>query len=279
MITAFAPTELLDTIGGLPLHPLIVHFAVVLLPLSALALIAIIVVPRWRTTFGWLTLGGLTFGTGAALAAASSGEALAERVGEPERHAQLGETTEIVAVVLLVAAAIWFLLQRRSGKHTEGSPRVLGSGLQLLAALATLGLAIAAIGLSVAVGHSGAQAVWEGRLGSSTAEGSDGAATATTPAAAATTDAAQPTAAATATDASGAITMADVEAHATAADCWTVVNGTVYDLTDWVNQHPGGAGAITGMCGVDATTAFRNQHDNQGEPNQFLASFELGPLA
>jgi len=273
--TGLPATELLDTIAGLPLHPLIVHFAVVLLPLSAVALIAIIVVPRWRATFGWLTLGGLTVGTGAALAAASSGEALAERVGEPERHAQLGEATEIVAVILLVVAAIWFLLQRRSAKRTDESPRVLGSGLQLLAALATLGLAVAALGLSVAVGHSGAQAVWEGRLGSSTAEGSDDGAAA----AASTTDAAQPTAAVTATDASGAITMADVQAHSTASDCWTVVDGTVYGLTDWVNQHPGGVGVIGSMCGVDATTAFRDQHDNQGEANQFLASFELGPLS
>lgn len=280
MSTGLPATELLDTIAGLPLHPLIVHFAVVLLPLSAVALIAIIVVPRWRATFGWLTLGGLTVGTGAALAAASSGEALAERVGEPERHAQLGEATEIVAVILLVVAAIWFLLQRRSAKRTDESPRVLGSGLQLLAALATLGLAVAALGLSVAVGHSGAQAVWEGRLGSSTAEGSgDGEATATTPAAASTTNAAQPTAAATPTDASGAITMADVQAHATASDCWSVVDGNVYDLTSWVNQHPGGTGVITSMCGVDASAAFRDQHDNQGEPNQFLASFELGPLS
>lgn len=276
MGTSVASTELLDTIGGLPLHPLIVHFAVVLLPLSALALIAIIVVPRWRATFGWITLGGLAIGTGAALAAASSGEALAERVGEPELHAELGEATEIVAVILLVAAAVWFLLQRRNAKHTQGSPRRFGPAPQALATVAALGLALATIGLSVAVGHSGAQAVWAGKVGSSTPAGSDDDAGAA-PSAPAATDQAQPTAAAT--TANGALTMAEAQTHATASDCWTVVDGTVYDLTDWVNRHPGGAAVIKGMCGVDATAAFRNQHHNQGEPNQDLASFELGPLS
>jgi len=156
--------ELLDTVAGLPVHPLVVHVVVVLLPLSALGLIAIIAVPRWRSAFGWLTMGGLTAGSLAALAAASSGEALAERVGEPERHAELGETLEIVALALLAAAWIWFLLERRSSRG-GGPRRVVGGGLQIVATLVAVALAIGTLGLTVAVGHSGAQAVWEGRIG------------------------------------------------------------------------------------------------------------------
>ncbi|MGM0386190.1 MAG: DUF2231 domain-containing protein [Actinomycetota bacterium] len=162
--------ELLDTIGGLPVHPLVVHLVVVLLPLSALGLIALVVFPRWRGTFGWLTMGGLTAGALAAVAAASSGEALADRVGEPERHAELGETLEIVALALLAAGWIWFLLERRNAVRGGGTPRMLGSGLQLVASLAVLALAIGALALTVLVGHSGAQAVWEGRVGSTSVD-------------------------------------------------------------------------------------------------------------
>jgi hypothetical protein len=41
-----------DTVAGLPVHPLVVHAAVVLLPLSAIGLVTIILVPRWRASFG-----------------------------------------------------------------------------------------------------------------------------------------------------------------------------------------------------------------------------------
>lgn len=163
-------TELLDTIAGLPVHPLVVHVVVVLLPLAAAGLIAIIAIPRWRGPFGWLTMGGLTAGALAAWAAASSGEALAERVGEPERHADLGETLQIVALALLAAGWIWFLLERRNAARGDGSRHMLGSGLQIFASIAVLALALGTLGLTVLVGHSGAQAVWEGQIGSTSAE-------------------------------------------------------------------------------------------------------------
>ena len=73
-------------------------------------------------------------------------------------------------------------------------------------------------------------------------------------------------------------TMSDVTAHATASSCWTAVNGSVYDVTSWINQHPGGARAITGMCGKDASSAYDNQHGGQSRPESELASFKIGIL-
>ena len=35
-------------------------------------------------------------------------------------------------------------------------------------------------------------------------------------------------------------TMADIRLHNSATSCWSAINGNVYDLTDWVNSHPGG---------------------------------------
>ena len=51
-------------------------------------------------------------------------------------------------------------------------------------------------------------------------------------------------------------TAADVAKHATATDCWTIVDGSVYDLTAFVAAHEGGALVITKMCGVDASAAY-----------------------
>ena len=73
--------------------------------------------------------------------------------------------------------------------------------------------------------------------------------------------------------------MDDVAVHATLDDCWSVVDEQVYDLTAWIEQHPGGAGPIESMCGVDATEAFMAMHGSQQAPKEILAGFEIGPLA
>jgi cytochrome b involved in lipid metabolism len=87
-----------------------------------------------------------------------------------------------------------------------------------------------------------------------------------------------PAASAPAASTSSTITMADVEKHAAATDCWTVVAGNVYDLTAWIDQHPGGPDYIAQMCGTDATAGFQMQHEGQGEPNEELADFQIGVL-
>lgn len=37
----------------------------------------------------------------------------------------------------------------------------------------------------------------------------------------------------------------EVAKHASAEDCWVVVNGKVYDLTAFAPNHPGGAQSMT----------------------------------
>ena len=85
-----------------------------------------------------------------------------------------------------------------------------------------------------------------------------------------------PTAAATV---AAGYTMAQVKANKSASKCWSVINGDVYDLTAWINAHPGGAGAITSLCGIDGTQGFLGMHRNQSKPESRLASYLLGPLA
>jgi cytochrome b involved in lipid metabolism len=74
-------------------------------------------------------------------------------------------------------------------------------------------------------------------------------------------------------------TMAQVSANKTAAKCWSVINGSVYDLTKWVNAHPGGAGAILSLCGTDGTQDFLAMHRGDGRPISILGNYLLGPLA
>ena len=74
-------------------------------------------------------------------------------------------------------------------------------------------------------------------------------------------------------------TMDQVRANNSNSSCWTVIDGYVYDLTRWISAHPGGPGVIRSLCGVDGTSSFKAQHENQRNPAQRLSSYLLGPLS
>ena len=73
-------------------------------------------------------------------------------------------------------------------------------------------------------------------------------------------------------------TLADVSKHNNPSDCWTAVNGKVYEVTKWINEHPGGAKAIISMCGIDGSSAYDGQHGGQKRPANELATFLIGDL-
>ena len=87
---------------------------------------------------------------------------------------------------------------------------------------------------------------------------------------------AKPTPTATATQAG--YTMADVKKANSRTKCWSAIDGNVYDLTAWISAHPGGASAITFLCGIDGSNAYRAQHGNQARPAMNLTKYLLGPL-
>lgn len=93
-----------------------------------------------------------------------------------------------------------------------------------------------------------------------------------------TTDSSTPTAT-PAPAAPSSYTAAEVATHASAASCWTSIDGSVYDVTSWISQHPGGRAAILSLCGKDGTQAFEGQHGGQARPEQELATFKIGALA
>lgn len=58
---------------------------------------------------------------------------------------------------------------------------------------------------------------------------------------------------------SASYTMADTAKHSTSSDCWIVIHNQVFNVTNFLSQHPGGADRITPYCGKDATEAFDTQ--------------------
>jgi hypothetical protein len=87
-----------------------------------------------------------------------------------------------------------------------------------------------------------------------------------------------PTPTPTPTATAAGYTMTQVRANNTARSCWSAIDGFVYDLTRWINSHPGGSGAILFLCGTDGTNAFKAQHENQSRPAIRLDSYRIGPL-
>ena len=77
----------------------------------------------------------------------------------------------------------------------------------------------------------------------------------------------------------GTYTMDEVAAHNTPALCWTTIDGIVYDLTAWINKHPGWDKNILQLCGLDGTMMFSRKHGNDMKPQEILKGFEIGTLS
>ncbi|WP_395018727.1 cytochrome b5 domain-containing protein [Dongia sp.] len=61
---------------------------------------------------------------------------------------------------------------------------------------------------------------------------------------------------ATADAAKAEYTAAEVAAHGDAASCWLIINGQVYDVTAYIDEHPANPRTILDYCGKEATRGF-----------------------
>ena len=82
----------------------------------------------------------------------------------------------------------------------------------------------------------------------------------------------------TTTSSAKKISRATVAQHASTSDCWSIVGKNVYDLTSYVSQHPGGSGAIAGICGANGTAAFKSQHMGSSKIASILAAYKIGKV-
>lgn len=142
----------LDLLFGLPLHPLVVHGAVVLVPLVAIAAIASVAVPRFFTRYSKAILVLAVIAQVSLFLAKGSGEPFEERLGkEVERHAELGEVAPLTFIPLLALIFIRWWLERSNNRN-----RAIRNALSILLIAASI-LALVYIFLT---GHSGAESVW-----------------------------------------------------------------------------------------------------------------------
>jgi uncharacterized membrane protein len=147
-----------STFSGLPAHPLLVHFLVVLAPLTAILAILCALWPAARRRFVWLVaaLAGVT----AVLTpiTAEAGEWLEHKVTETaalETHEHLGKTMIYFAAALLAAAIALVVahLRAQRGKPLSG---VLSAVVAVFVVAASLATAVQVF----RIGHSGAEATW-----------------------------------------------------------------------------------------------------------------------
>jgi uncharacterized membrane protein len=152
---------------GLPLHPLVVHAAVVFVPLLVVSAAVYAFVPRWRSRVGWLALALAVVAPATALVAKLSGGELREmmiaRNYPPEilarvaEHQDYGDLTFWFALALgLFTAALVVVTARQS--QIPALPSWVR--LVLMAGVAVFGVIT---GVYVYLtGESGAQSVWSG---------------------------------------------------------------------------------------------------------------------
>jgi uncharacterized membrane protein len=149
-------------INGLPLHPLLVHAVVVLLPLAALMLILGSVWPAARRKFGILTPIIALAALIAVPLTTQAGEAL-ERRTEPsailEQHTELGDHLLPWAAGLFLVALVQWLWFRRT-RRTEDRPAARRPLVGIVLAVAAIAVSVGATIDVVRIGDSGAQAVW-----------------------------------------------------------------------------------------------------------------------
>ena len=70
---------------------------------------------------------------------------------------------------------------------------------------------------------------------------------------------------------------ADVAKHNTKSDCWIIIKNKVYDVTNFLNDHPGGAGALQAFQGVDATDGFLDV-GHSATADAMMADFHVGDI-
>lgn len=158
------------TIVGLPLHPLVVHAAVVFIPLAAVLAIAFAVAPRWRWLTRWptaaLSVGVVALG----FLSTSSGESLQETSSASveravHEHAERGDTLAwlLVGFAVVVVLGAWALSGTTALASGKGAWESRMPALERIMPVALVLAAVAVLVMVVLVGDSGARAVWAGR--------------------------------------------------------------------------------------------------------------------
>ena len=144
---------------GLPLHPLVVHAVVILVPLAALGGIAISAWTAARKRYGSLTVAFAAAAAGSTFVAQKAGESFAAtftRTTEAmQTHMNLGGSLLIWVIILFFGTLAVVVAQRLiDQQNPRGRVALIAGGV--ITAIS----AVVSIVQVVHIGHSGATAVW-----------------------------------------------------------------------------------------------------------------------
>lgn len=155
-----------ETVLGLPLHPLIVHGAVVLVPIAAALAIVIAINQERRERWGLLTWLFATAALGATFGARLSGQNLSDDLfpGAPPvpvaEHGDYGSSSIWFVLALWLAVSAVLLLDIDRRRRDDFGSALLPTVL----AVAVIVAAMAATGQILLTGWTGSEAHWEPRV-------------------------------------------------------------------------------------------------------------------
>ena len=150
-------TSIVDTFNGLPLHPLVVHAAVIVTPVAALLALAL-VRPSWRDRLRWPVAGAVFVAWVLVWLARASGEALQKAIPEQlkgdagvafSKHIDAADRLNQVLFALLIVVVLFAWLTPKLARP------VATVGAVVIAVLAVLVMA-----LTAQTGEAGAKTVW-----------------------------------------------------------------------------------------------------------------------
>ena len=145
---------LFGSVAGLPLHPLVIHAAIVLIPLAVISALVMSYLPSFSRRYGKLTLVIAIVAQLSLFLAKVTGEAFEEILDKDVgNHAELGEIAPFITLPMVALIYLRWRLDRSGA--TVGS-----AWARRLTSIALVVASLASITIVVLVAHLGAESVW-----------------------------------------------------------------------------------------------------------------------
>jgi hypothetical protein len=154
MYKVYSDQVMPEVVWGLPLHPLVIHAVVVLVPLTAIGAVLMVVRPRFSKRFGVIVVASAALSVVSAFLAKDSGQTLARTQPVSGEHVMAGDVVPLPILGFAVVLTVFWLFDR-------GVPGNRRRPLWLTALAVVVAIAaLACTYLVVRAGHTGALSVW-----------------------------------------------------------------------------------------------------------------------